>query len=44
LKPVITQYALKNCFKTEETAFFYNVQPNRTLALKEEIPGVIKIE
>jgi hypothetical protein len=28
----------------EETALFYNMQPKRTLALKEEVPGVIKIE
>jgi hypothetical protein len=28
----------------EETALFYNAQPKSTLALKEEVPGVIRIE
>jgi len=36
VKPVITQYALKDIFNLDKMAHFYNVQPEGTLAFKGE--------
>jgi hypothetical protein len=36
VKPIVTQYALKDIFNTDETALFYNAQLKRIRKLKEQ--------